>query len=48
MGERGCESSFLKGIQVKIDIRTDISISIRPMITKFGKQAHLEDLLKWD
>ena len=33
--------SFLQGIHVKIDVRIDISISIRPMITKFGKQVLL-------
>ena len=33
-----------QGIHVRIDIRINISISIRPMITKFGKQVQLEDL----
>ena len=28
----------------KFDIRIDISISTRPMITKFGKHVHLQDL----
>ena len=31
-------------IHVRNDIWTDIPISIRPMTTKFGKQAHLQDL----
>ena len=35
------EFSFLQGINVKIDIRIDIAMSIRPMITKFGKQVYL-------
>ena len=38
------ELGFFQGIHVKIDIRIDISISIRPMTTKFGKQVHLQDL----
>ena len=44
MVDRGGEFSFFQGIHVRIDIKTDISISIRPMITKFGKQVHLQDL----
>ena len=32
--------SFFQGIHIRIDKRIDIFISIRPMITKFGKQAH--------
>ena len=38
MKDRGGEFSLFRGIHV----RTDISISIRPMTTKFGKQVHLE------
>ena len=37
-----------QGIHVRIDIRINISISIRPMITKFGKQVQLEDLTQMD
>ena len=52
MGIRGDEFTFFQGIHVRIDIRIDISISTRPMITKFGKQVHLQDLtqmrLKFD
>ena len=29
---------------VRIDLRIDISFSIRPMTTKFGKPVHLEEL----
>ena len=32
-------SSFFEGIHVRIDIRIDIFISIRPMVTKFGRQG---------
>ena len=35
---------FFQGIDVTSDIRIDISISIRPMITKFGKKVDLQDL----
>ena len=44
MADRGVEFSLFQGIYARIDIRIDISISIRPMITKFGKQVHLQDL----
>ena len=40
MADRGGEFSFFQGIHVRIDI----SISVRPMITKFAKQVHLQDL----
>ena len=33
-----------RGIHVRIDIRIDVSISIRPLTNKFGKQVHLEKL----
>ena len=35
------DRSFLQGIHVRIGTRIDISISMRPMITKFGKQVPL-------
>ena len=38
------EFSIFQGIHVRFDVSIDISISIRPMITKFGKQIHLQDL----
>ena len=40
MTDRGGEFSLFQGIHVKIDI----SISIRPIITKFGKRVHLQGL----
>ena len=44
MADRGGEFSFFEGIHVRIDIRIDTFISIKPIITKFGKQVHLQDL----
>ena len=44
MGDRGGEFTFIQGFHVRNDIRIDISISIVPMITKFGKDGHLQDL----
>ena len=44
MADRGGEFSFFQGIYVRIDIRIDVSISIRSMVTKFSKQLHLQDL----
>ena len=41
MADRGAEFSFFQGIHVRIGVRIGISISIRHMITKFGKQVHL-------
>ena len=41
MADRGCEFSIFQGICVKIDMRIDISISIRNMTPKFPKQVHL-------
>ena len=38
------EFSFFQGIHVRIDIIIAISIFIRPMITIFDKQVHLQDL----
>ena len=43
MADKDGESSFFRGIHERIDIRIDISIPIRPMIIKFGKQVHLEE-----
>ena len=40
----GEEFSIFQGIYVRFDIRIDMSMSIRPVITKFGKQVHLQDL----
>ena len=44
MADRSGEFSFFQGTHVRIDIRIDIYISIRPMISKFSKQVHLQDL----
>ena len=44
MAYRGGEFSFFQGTHVKINITIDISISVRPMTTKFDKQVHLQDL----
>ena len=44
MAHRGSEFNFFQDIYVRIDIRIDISISIRPMTTKFDKQVYLQDL----
>ena len=44
MADRGGEFNFFQGIHVRIDIKIDISISVRPMITKFGKKVRLQDL----
>ena len=41
MADQGGDFSFFQGIHLRIDIRMGISISIRPMITKFGMQVHL-------
>ena len=46
MADQGGELSFFQGSHVRIDIRVDISISIRPMITTFGKQVYLYDLTR--
>ena len=43
MAEKGSELIFFRGIRVKIYIRTNISISIRPTATKFGKQAYPDE-----
>ena len=37
---------FFQGIHVRIDIGIDISISIKPITTKFGKQVHLQGLIQ--
>ena len=44
MVDRAAEFSFFQGIHVRIDIRINITISIRPMITRFAKQVHLQNL----
>ena len=44
MAHRGGEFRIFQGILIRIDIRIDISISIRPMTTNFGNKAHLQKL----
>ena len=44
MAVRGGEFSFFQCIHGRIDIGIDISISIRPMTTRFRKQVHREEL----
>ena len=44
MADRGSEFWFLGDKHVRIDIRTGIFISLRPMFTKFEKQIGLEEL----
>ena len=46
MTDRGDEFGFFQDMEfhVNIDIRVDISISIRPMITKVGWQVDLQDM----
>ena len=46
MADRGSEFSFFSGIHVRTEIRIGISIFIRPMTTKFGKEVHLEELTR--
>ena len=44
MAHWGCKFSFFRVIHVGIDIKIDISISIRNMTARFGKQVRLEEL----
>ena len=44
MADRGSEFSFFGGISIRNDIRIDISISIRPLNTKFDKEVDLKEL----
>ena len=43
MANRVSEYSFFQGIHARTGLTIDISISIRAIITKFGKQVHLHD-----
>ena len=45
MVDRGGEFNFFKSVHVRIDIRIDISISIRTMTIMFRKMVHLEDVI---
>ena len=44
MADRGGEFNFFQGIQVRNDMRIDVSIFIGPMTTKFNKQVNLGKL----
>ena len=44
MEHLGGEFRFFQDVHVRIDIRTDICTSIKPMTTNFCKQVHLQDL----
>ena len=44
MVDQGEKFSFFRDIHIKIDTRVDISISLRPMTTKFGKRLDIEEL----
>ena len=44
MADQGSELSFSQRIHVRTKRGIYISISVRPMITKFGKQVHLQEL----
>ena len=43
MADRGGGIGFFQGIHAEIDLKIDISLSIKPMTTKFGKQVHLQE-----
>ena len=44
MVDQAEQFSFFWDIHIKIDTRVDISISLRPMTTKFGKRLDIEEL----
>ena len=44
MVDQGGMFGFFRGIHVRPNTRIDISISVRPMPTKFSRQVHLEEL----
>lgn len=44
MANRFGEFRFLLGIHVRLDMGINVTISIRPMTNKFGRQVHLEKL----
>ena len=46
MTDRNDEFSIFQGIHVRFNIKIDISICIRTMITKSGEQVHLQDLIQ--
>ena len=46
MAYRDSENQLFAWNHLRIDTITDISISVRPITTKFGKQAHQEKLIQ--
>ena len=44
MVDRGNEFSFFQVIHVRLYTRIEISVSIGPVVIKFGKQVHLQNL----
>lgn len=48
ISQYGGAFSISQGIHVRFDIRIDISISIRPKITKFGNRYIYRIWLEWD
>lgn len=48
ISQYGSAFSISQGIHVRFDIRIDISISIRPKITKFGNRYIYRIWLEWD
>ena len=44
MSERSAEFSSFQDVHVRTDKRIDITISIRPMVIKFARQVHLQNL----
>ena len=45
MADQGDEFRFLRDNHLRIDMRIDISISVRPITIKFGKQTHQDPKL---
>ena len=46
MKNQGAEFSIFQGTHVRFGIRINISIFSIPMITRFCKQVHLQDLIQ--
>ena len=44
MPDRSGEFSSFQDVHVRTDRKIDISVSIRPMVTKFATQVHLNNL----
>ena len=48
MADQGSNFSLFQDMHLRINVRIGISISIKPMITKYGKQVHLQELTQKD